>query len=103
MADDPLNRFRRDHPRHPDARVIEASTHTGRPCRIVDNTGSVEPADLAALLEDLIRERRFGYWGLATGPDAAVSLEGPVGSHIQLGGQLYRLVLFPYEARIERF
>lgn len=103
MADNPLNRFRQDHPQHPAARVLEGTTHTGKPCRIVDNTASVDPDELAALLDDLIRERRFGLWGVSTGAQATISLEGPVGTHVQLGGRLYRLVLFPYEARIEAF
>lgn len=103
MANDPLNRFHRDHPQHPDARVVEGRTGNGKPCRLVDNTASVDPAELAALLEDLIRTRRFGLGGQSTGPDHAITIGGPVGTHIQLGGQLYRLLVFPYEARIEAF
>ncbi|HQU16844.1 MAG: hypothetical protein B7Z66_06975 [Chromatiales bacterium 21-64-14] len=103
MNNDPLSRFHRDHPQRPDARIVEGRTGTGRSCRIVDNTATVAPAELAALLQDLIRAQRFGLGGHSTGPDHAITIGGPVGTHIQLDGRLYRLLVFPYEARIEDF
>ncbi len=103
MADDKPDRSRGESPAHRDAHAVEGRTHTGRTCRIVDNTGEVDRAELAALLEDLVRARRFGLLGMSAGADARIPLAAPVGSHVQIGGRLYRLLLFPYEARIERF
>lgn len=87
----------------PEATIIEGRAHNGKPCRIVDNTASVDPAELRALLEDLIRERRFGVQGLSVAGSDRISIDKPVGTHIQLGQDIYRILMFPYEARIERF
>lgn len=107
MSDKPrftaAEQFRAANPLSPGAVVIEGVTRTGRPCRLIDNTASVERSELKALLEDLIRNKRFGVSGISSGGSNAVTLGAPVYSHIQLGGGLYRLVVFPYEARIERF
>lgn len=85
------------------ATVIEGIAHNGRPCRIIDNTGSVAPGDLQAVLDALIAERRFGLGGLSAHGGQAIPLDHPTATHIQFGDQLYRILLFPYEARIEAF
>lgn len=78
-------------------------TKSGKPCRVVDNTASVERAELAGLLADLIEHDRFGIRGMSAAGENTVTLGAPVFTHIQLGGEIYRLLVLPYEARIERF
>ncbi len=83
--------------------IIEGHTHTGHPCRIVDNTGSIAREDLRAVLDGLIRERRFGIAALSTHGGNALGIGRPNATHIQFGDTLYRLLVFPYEAHIEPF
>lgn len=87
----------------PDAVVVEGRTHNGKPCRIVDNTASVATTELRAVLEALIRERKFGPGGLSASGGHTIRLGAPVATHVQFGERLYRLLLYPYEARIEHF
>jgi hypothetical protein len=84
-------------------RSIEGVAHNGKPCRLVDSTGAVPPEELRALLDDLIRERRFGISGLSAAGSNAIRLGAPEFTHIQMAGELYRLIVLPYEARIEPF
>ncbi|MEJ2509211.1 MAG: hypothetical protein P8009_06995 [Gammaproteobacteria bacterium] len=86
-----------------DATIIEGVAHNGKPCRIVDNTASVDPTELRELLDTLIRDRRFGLQGLSVAGSDRISIDQPIGTHIQLGEDIYRILMFPYEARIERF
>jgi len=88
---------------NPDAVIIEGLTKSGKPCRVVDNTASVERAELAGLLADLIEQDRFGIRGMSAAGENTVTLGAPVFTHIQLGGEIYRLLVLPYEARIEHF
>lgn len=88
---------------HPEAVIIEGATVSGKRCRVVDNTGTVKRAELQNLLDELIREKRFGFSGISSAGGTAITIGAPVFAHVQLGGELYRLILFPYEARIERF
>lgn len=83
------------------ATAIEGVAHNGKPCRILDTTASVPQHELHQLLEALIRERQFGT--RFSGGSGGVSVDAPRFSHIQLNGELYRLLLFRYEARIEKF
>ena len=87
----------------PGATVIEGCAHNGRPCRIVDNTASIDPAELRELLDTLITSRRFGLHVVSPHGGNVLSLDHPDGGHIQFGDTLYRLLLFPYEAHIEPF
>ncbi|MDA8389365.1 MAG: hypothetical protein M0Z76_01270 [Gammaproteobacteria bacterium] len=87
----------------PGATIIEGQAHNGRPCRIIDNTASVDPAELRDVLDALIRERRFGLRVVSPHGGNTLSLDHPETGHIQFGDQLYRLLLFPYEAHIEPF
>lgn len=87
----------------PDATIIEGVAHNGKPCRIVDNTASVDAHELHQLLEVLIRERRFGLHGLSVAGGNHIAIDRPIGTHIQLGRDIYRILMFPYEARIEPF
>ncbi len=87
----------------PDAIIVEGRTHSGRACRIVDNTCSVAREDLADVLDALIAARRFGTAALSAHGGHTLAIGRPEATHIQFGGTLYRLLLYPYEARIERF
>ncbi|HUW98696.1 MAG TPA: hypothetical protein VMV40_07645 [Acidiferrobacter sp.] len=87
----------------PDAVIIEGHTHTGRPCRIVDNTCSVPRKDLTEVLDGLITAHRFGVAALSAHGGQVLAIGRPDATHIQFGDELYRLLLFPYEAHIERF
>lgn len=88
---------------HPGALIVEGATASGKRCRVIDNTGTVERAELLNLLDKLISEKRFGFSGVSSAGGSTVTIGAPVFAHVQLGGELYRLILFPYEARIERF
>jgi hypothetical protein len=83
--------------------VIEGQAHNGRSCRLVDNTGTVARDVLEGLLSDLIESRRFGLSGLSAGGSGTIRLGAPEFTHIQLGDHVYRLILLPYEARLEVF
>lgn len=87
----------------PDALIIEGRTHTGRACRIIDNTCSVRREDLLEVLNALIAARRFGMTALSAHGGNTLAIGRPEATHVQLGDTLYRLLLYPYEARIERF
>ncbi len=87
----------------PDAIIVEGVAHNGKPCRVVDNTASVEVAELQALLDDLIAQKRFGLQGLSVAGSNRIAIDQPIGTHIQLGNDMYRILLYPYEARIEKF
>lgn len=95
--------YHRENPLHPDAVIIDGTAHNGKPCRIVDNTASVPEAELRELLESLVAERAFGLGGKTVSGGNTITLGAPEGTHIQIGEGLYRLVMFPYEARVEPF
>ncbi len=83
------------------AQVVEGRTRRGRPCRLIDNTGTLRPETLQALLDDLVAQDQFGALGVADG--GVLALDKPRFTHIQLEGRLYRLLLFRYHACIEAF
>ncbi|APZ44695.1 hypothetical protein BW247_11940 [Acidihalobacter ferrooxydans] len=83
--------------------TIEGIAHNGKPCRIVDNTGTVARAELESLLAELIEQRRFGLSGRSLAGGSSIRIGEPEFTHIQLGDDLYRFILLPYEARIEAF
>lgn len=83
--------------------VIEGVAHNGKPCRIVDATGTVAREELEALLTELIEQRRFGLSGRSLAGSDRIRLGEPEFTHIQLGTELYRFILMSYEARIEVF
>lgn len=83
--------------------IVEGVAHNGKPCRIVDNTGSIERSELEGLLGQLIEQKRFGISGLSAAGSNSIRLGAPDFTHIQIVDQLYRLILLPYEARIEAF
>lgn len=83
--------------------IVEGVAHNGKSCRIVDNTGTIPHDELEALLAELIEQRRFGLSGRSLAGSDRIRLGEPEFTHIQLGGELYRFILLPYEARIEVF
>ncbi|MDA8191371.1 hypothetical protein [Acidiferrobacter thiooxydans] len=87
----------------PDAVIIEGRTHNGHACRIIDNTCSVARKDLVEVLDGLIAARRFGMAALSARGGQTLVIGRPEATHVQFGDTLYRLLLYPYEARIERF
>ncbi len=87
----------------PAAHCVEGISHTGRPCRLMDNTGTVDRAQLQTLLDELIAQKLFGPQALSGAGDNTLRLDQPRITHIQFGDTLYRLLLFPHEARIEKF
>ncbi|MHB1951005.1 MAG: hypothetical protein ACYCQK_05970 [Acidiferrobacteraceae bacterium] len=93
------------HPGKPgtNPRIVQGIAHNGRPCRIVDNTGTVDEKDLRNVLETLIADHRFGMGGLSAKGGTTIPIGRGESTHIQFGDRLYRILLFPYEARIEVF
>jgi hypothetical protein len=90
-------------PPAPSATIIESVAHNGKPCRVVDNTGTIPRAELEQLLRDLIEARHFGVRGLSATGSNAIRLGEPEFTHMQFGESMYRMLLFPYEARLETF
>ena len=90
-------------PPGPDATIIESIAHNGKPCRIVDNTGTIDRTELEQLLADLISERHFGLRAISAKGSNAIKLGEPEFTHMQFGDRIYRMLLFPYEARLEAF
>ncbi len=83
--------------------VVEGVAHNGKRCRVIDNTGSIARAELQGLLAQLIEQRRFGVSGLSAAGSNSIRVGAPDFTHIQIAERLYRLILLPYEARLEEF
>ncbi|MCE5394521.1 MAG: hypothetical protein JJ693_08030 [Acidithiobacillus sp.] len=90
-------------PVHPHAQILEGKTKRGKPCRLIDNTASVDRVHLQQLLEDLIDQDHFQPLGLSTAGGNAIQIGAPQSAHVQLGEDLYRLIIIGYEARLEVF
>ncbi|MDH5377641.1 MAG: hypothetical protein OEX00_04905 [Gammaproteobacteria bacterium] len=82
--------------------MIHGKTQRGKPCKIVDNTASVCREELERLLITLIEEDSFGLKGISDG-EGRINLDKPELAHIQIGEKLYKLLLYRYEAHIEKF
>ena len=81
---------------------VEGRTPRGRICELVDNSGDgIAAAELERLLGELIANGSFGF--RARGAADSVALGKPEFAHVQIGGQLYRLIVERYSARLERF
>ena len=81
--------------------TVEGRTRRGRPCRLIDRTGTLSRETLESLLADLVEQDQFGALGLSEGE--VLSLDAPRFTHIQLEGRLYRFFLYRYHAVIETF
>jgi hypothetical protein len=96
--------FDAGNPLRPDAVRLAGTTRRGRRCELIDNSGDgLPPAELQAILDALIREDRFGFATASEAGGATLDLARREGAHIQVGGRLYRLIVYRYEARIEPF
>lgn len=84
-------------------RVVEGVAHNGKPCRLIDNTGTVAIEELQSLLNELIAGRHFGLRARSALGSQTIRLGDPEFTHLQLGEQMYRLLVFSYEAHLEAF
>lgn len=73
----------------------------GRPCRVVDDAGTMDPGLPEALLADAVQARRFALSGMSASGPHALRLGAPELMYTRLGGEGCRLTMFPYEARQE--
>jgi hypothetical protein len=83
--------------------IVEGLTHNGKTCRLLDHTGRVPMTELQSLLDDLIANKQFGLSGRSVQGGNVIRFGEPIFTHIQLAGDLYRLVLLPYEANLYEF
>lgn len=101
---DPAADFDALNPLRDDAVRYDGLTRQGRPCSLIDNTGERLPAEaVRAILEGLIANDIFGFRARSPAGGASARLDQRQAAHVQVGGDLYRLVVGRYEARIERF
>lgn len=100
---DPGKSFDEANPISPGAVVLEGTSLKGKPCRLVDNTATVPLDELKILLQALIEQGKFGPGGLSASGGNTITLGMPESAHVQLNDTLYRLIIFDYEARLERF
>lgn len=83
--------------------IIEGVAHNGKTCTLRDHTGRIPLPELESLLADLIANKQFGLTGRSQPGVNTIQLGAPTFTHIQLAGELYRLVLLPYEANLYEF
>jgi len=96
--------FDRLNPIRPDATRLAGVTRRGRACELIDNTGAgLAPEDLREVLDALIAEDRFGLSLTSSREGTTLDLERREVGHIQIGTDLFRLLVRRYTARIERF
>ena len=101
---DPLADFDASNPLRADASVLRAETRRGKPCYLIDNTGDALPqAELREILQGLIEAELFGFRTLSASGGEAIHLDRRESAHVQVGGKLYRLIVYRYEARVEPF
>jgi len=91
-------------PLRPGATRLRGTTRRGKACELVDNSGDQLPLpELQAILDALVREARFGFTAASDAGGATRDLVRREGVHIQIGGKLYCLIVYRYQARIEPF
>jgi len=78
-------------------------TYHGREVTLTDKTGSCPEDELQAILDALIDEGKFGIAGMSNSGSATIQLGAPEGAHIQIGEDLYRLIITGYEAYVDTF
>lgn len=91
-----------DDKHNPDQFTVIGVTQNNKPCRVIDKTRSVDRNLLEQLLQDLITNRQFGIQGFSSA-GGQIKLDEPRFTHIQLGDDLFRLLIQRYEAHIEKF
>ena len=101
---DPNADFDESNPLRPDAVRLQGTTKRGKPCELIDNTGdSLPQRELRDVLDALIENEVFGFRTLSASGGETINLDRRESSHIQIGDNLYRLIVFRYEARLEKF
>ncbi|HSD54684.1 MAG TPA: hypothetical protein VLC47_10990 [Burkholderiales bacterium] len=96
--------FEAANPLRPGAPRFGGTTRRGKACELVDNSGDRLPAtELQGILDALIREDRFGFATATAAGGTTLDLARRESAHIQVGGRLYRLIVYRYQARIEPF
>ena len=101
---DPNADFDQENPIHPAAVHYMSTTHQGKSCRLIDNTGRHLPeTECRDILSALIENQLFGFRSLSAQGGDTIDLARRESSHIQIDEQLYRLIVYRYEARIENF
>ncbi len=100
----PPDDFAAANPLRADAVRLAGTTRRGKPCELIDNTGRGLPrAELEALLAALIENDRFGFALASAKGGATLALDRLEAAHVQVAGELYRLFVHRYTARLERF
>jgi len=100
----PPGEFDRLNPIRPDATRVTGVTRRGKACELLDNTGaglSIEA--LQEVLEALIAQDRFGMAMTSAAGGSTLDLARREVGHIQIGDDLFRLLLHRYTARLEPF
>lgn len=103
VQDSPIEEENGLPPLRSDAVILEGMTKRGKPCRLIDNTVSAPREELAALLNDLIEQEHFGPSGLSMAGSNTISIGTPQSAHVQLGENIYRMIVVDYAARLEAF
>ena len=84
------------------ATIVEATNVQGKTCQLVDNTGTIDHQTLKNLLSELIDGNQFGINALSS-QNGVINIDKPRLTHIQINKELYRLLLYRYQAIIESF
>lgn len=101
---DPNADFDENNPLRDDAIHYRSTNKHGKTCNLVDNTGNrLNADDCREILDSLIENDIFGFRTLSASGGDTISLERRESTHVQVGEDLYRLIVFRYEARIELF
>lgn len=101
---DPNANFDENNPLREDAVFYRANNARGKTCELVDNTGNnLDAAECNDILNSLIENDVFGFRTLSANGGDAIRMDRRESTHVQVGDDLYRLVVFRYQARIEQF
>lgn len=101
---DPNAKFDVNNPLLECTRLYHGNTSHGKLCTLIDNTGLDLPeAECRDILTGLIANDLFGFRSLSPQGGDTIQMDRRESSHVQVGAELYRLIVFRYEARIELF
>lgn len=101
---DPNANFDENNPLHAEAVFYRANNARGKTCELVDNTAKkLDANECGNILQSLIDNDIFGFRTLSANGGDTISLDRRESTHVQVGDDLYRLVVFRYQARIELF
>lgn len=101
---DPNADFDESNPLRPDAVRVQGQTSKGRPCELIDNTGRQLPREeLEGILGALIENEVFGFRTLSAAGGDKIDIDRRESTHVQVGDDLFRLIVYRYQARIENF